>query len=214
MGFLNVQYWRSFEHLEAFAKNTDDPHLDVWRSYWSASARTLVRGFGTRPTSCVPASTRRSTGTCPRVGSARPAASCPSPNRSEPANESRPPLAGRPNSGLCVVSAAAGVEARRRHLSRRRLRSRRRASRSPGGRPNRWPVLRCSTMPSSRLPGPNRPGTIDARVRSPCRRHDRPIRRGSEAANTPTASTRSAIHPASSQRDAAHTPHHPRIPDG
>lgn len=29
-----VQYWRSFDHLEAFAKNADDPHLDVWRSYW------------------------------------------------------------------------------------------------------------------------------------------------------------------------------------
>ena len=29
-----VQYWRSFEHLEAFAKDTDDPHLDAWRNYW------------------------------------------------------------------------------------------------------------------------------------------------------------------------------------
>jgi len=29
-----VQYWRSFEHLEAFAKNTDDPHLAAWRNYW------------------------------------------------------------------------------------------------------------------------------------------------------------------------------------
>jgi len=29
-----VQYWRSFEHLEAFAKDKDDPHLDVWRNYW------------------------------------------------------------------------------------------------------------------------------------------------------------------------------------
>ena len=29
-----VQYWRSFEHLEAFARNEDDPHLDVWRRYW------------------------------------------------------------------------------------------------------------------------------------------------------------------------------------
>ena len=28
-----VQYWRSFEHLEAFAKNNDDPHLEVWRNY-------------------------------------------------------------------------------------------------------------------------------------------------------------------------------------
>jgi hypothetical protein len=29
-----VQYWRSFEHLEAFAKDRDDPHLDAWRNYW------------------------------------------------------------------------------------------------------------------------------------------------------------------------------------
>jgi Domain of unknown function (DUF4188) len=29
-----VQYWRSFEHLEAFAKDAGDPHLAVWRSYW------------------------------------------------------------------------------------------------------------------------------------------------------------------------------------
>ena len=29
-----VQYWRSFEHLERFATNPDDPHLAVWRSYW------------------------------------------------------------------------------------------------------------------------------------------------------------------------------------
>jgi hypothetical protein len=40
-----VQYWRSFEHLEAFAKNTEDPHLDVWRDYWrrvGKSARTGI----------------------------------------------------------------------------------------------------------------------------------------------------------------------------
>jgi Domain of unknown function (DUF4188) len=29
-----VQYWRSFDHLEAFASNQDDPHLEVWRRYW------------------------------------------------------------------------------------------------------------------------------------------------------------------------------------
>lgn len=28
-----VQYWRSFEQLEAFARNTDDPHLPSWRRY-------------------------------------------------------------------------------------------------------------------------------------------------------------------------------------
>ena len=35
MGFPTiVQYWRSFDHLEAFAKNADDPHLGPWRNYW------------------------------------------------------------------------------------------------------------------------------------------------------------------------------------
>jgi hypothetical protein len=33
-GFANVQYWRSFQHLEAFAKDTEDPHLAVWRAFW------------------------------------------------------------------------------------------------------------------------------------------------------------------------------------
>jgi hypothetical protein len=28
-----VQYWRSFDHLEAFAKDTDDPHLTPWRNF-------------------------------------------------------------------------------------------------------------------------------------------------------------------------------------
>jgi hypothetical protein len=31
---LIVQYWRSFEHLEAFARNPDDPHAAAWRTYW------------------------------------------------------------------------------------------------------------------------------------------------------------------------------------
>jgi hypothetical protein len=34
MGVVNVQYWRSFDHLEAFARNSDDPHLSAWRNYW------------------------------------------------------------------------------------------------------------------------------------------------------------------------------------
>lgn len=28
-----VQYWRSFDALEAFAKNADDPHLPAWRDF-------------------------------------------------------------------------------------------------------------------------------------------------------------------------------------
>jgi hypothetical protein len=34
-----VQYWRSFEHLEAFAADADDPHLEVWRRYWRRVGR-------------------------------------------------------------------------------------------------------------------------------------------------------------------------------
>jgi hypothetical protein len=29
-----VQYWRSFDHLEAFARDEGDPHLAAWRNYW------------------------------------------------------------------------------------------------------------------------------------------------------------------------------------
>jgi hypothetical protein len=29
-----VQYWRSFDHLERFARDQDDPHSVAWRKYW------------------------------------------------------------------------------------------------------------------------------------------------------------------------------------
>jgi hypothetical protein len=29
-----IQYWRSFEDLERFANDKDDPHLAAWRNYW------------------------------------------------------------------------------------------------------------------------------------------------------------------------------------
>lgn len=28
-----IQYWKSFEHLEHFARNQDDPHLQAWRNF-------------------------------------------------------------------------------------------------------------------------------------------------------------------------------------
>ena len=40
-----VQYWRSFAHLEAFAKNTDDPHLQVWRDYWKRVGKSGRTGI-------------------------------------------------------------------------------------------------------------------------------------------------------------------------
>lgn len=40
-----VQYWRSFEHLEAFAKDQDDPHLAAWRNYWRRVGRSGRTGI-------------------------------------------------------------------------------------------------------------------------------------------------------------------------
>ena len=40
-----VQYWRSFEHLEAFARDEDDPHLQVWRDYWKRVGKSTRTGI-------------------------------------------------------------------------------------------------------------------------------------------------------------------------
>jgi hypothetical protein len=45
MGFANVQYWRSFDHLEAFAKDTDDPHLEPWRAFWKRVGKSGRTGI-------------------------------------------------------------------------------------------------------------------------------------------------------------------------
>lgn len=46
MGFPTiVQYWRSFEHLEAFARDADDPHLATWRNYWRRVGRSDRTGI-------------------------------------------------------------------------------------------------------------------------------------------------------------------------
>src|SRR6266581_5653503 len=40
-----VQYWRSFDHLEAFANDISDPHVAAWRNYWrrvGTSSRTGI----------------------------------------------------------------------------------------------------------------------------------------------------------------------------
>lgn len=40
-----VQYWRSFEHLEAFAKDVNDPHLEAWRTYWKRVGKSTRTGI-------------------------------------------------------------------------------------------------------------------------------------------------------------------------
>ena len=45
LGFTSIQYWRSFEHLEAFAKDTDDPHLAARRNYWKRVGTSTRAGI-------------------------------------------------------------------------------------------------------------------------------------------------------------------------
>lgn len=42
---LVIQYWRSFEHLEAFASDQSDPHLAAWRRYWKRVGRSDRTGI-------------------------------------------------------------------------------------------------------------------------------------------------------------------------
>jgi hypothetical protein len=40
-----IQYWRSFEDLERFARDEDDPHLAVWRKYWKRVGKSDRTGI-------------------------------------------------------------------------------------------------------------------------------------------------------------------------
>jgi hypothetical protein len=40
-----VQYWRSFAHLERFARDEQDPHLAPWRAYWKRLGRSDRTGI-------------------------------------------------------------------------------------------------------------------------------------------------------------------------
>ena len=40
-----VQYWRSFDHLESFAKDSEDPHLSVWRNFFKRVAKSGRTGI-------------------------------------------------------------------------------------------------------------------------------------------------------------------------
>ena len=42
---FNVQYWRSFEDLERFANDEDEPHRWAWRNYWKRVGRDPRSGI-------------------------------------------------------------------------------------------------------------------------------------------------------------------------
>ena len=61
---LTVQYWRSFEELEQFARNPSDPHLQVWKDFNQRVGSDGSVESGTRPFSWKPASSSVCTATC------------------------------------------------------------------------------------------------------------------------------------------------------
>jgi hypothetical protein len=74
-----VQYWRPFDHLEAFAKNQDDPHLEAWRKYWRRAGKSERTGIW-HETFLVHADEYEAIyGNIPPMGLARPGRLCPLP---------------------------------------------------------------------------------------------------------------------------------------
>ena len=59
-----VQYWRSFEQLDRFARAGDQPHLPAWKAWNQAVRASGDAGIWHETFPCTPASTSASTGTC------------------------------------------------------------------------------------------------------------------------------------------------------
>ena len=60
-----IQYWRSFDHLEAYARSQDHKHWPAWGPSTKLS-RTVeaMSAFGMKPIWCKPANMKRSTPAC------------------------------------------------------------------------------------------------------------------------------------------------------
>jgi len=63
-GAASIQYWRSVDDLERFARDPNDPHFPAWRSF-NQAVGTGASASGTRPTRSERVTTKRSTTTCP-----------------------------------------------------------------------------------------------------------------------------------------------------
>lgn len=71
-----VEYWRSFEHLEAFARSDDDPISRPGATTAPGRIAEPDRHLARRPSWCARAGTRRSTRTCRPTAWAGPAGWC------------------------------------------------------------------------------------------------------------------------------------------
>jgi len=66
-----VQYWRSFDHLERYARDRDARHWPAWVEFnRRMRTRAATLESGTRPTRCALASMKRSTAGCRLMDSA------------------------------------------------------------------------------------------------------------------------------------------------
>ena len=64
--FSLVQYWRSFDHLEAYARARDKSHWPAWVEFNRLmKIRAATSAFGTRPISSERANTKTSIAGCP-----------------------------------------------------------------------------------------------------------------------------------------------------
>ena len=67
-GPVLIQYWRSFEDLETFARNTSDPHLAPWRKYNQAVGTGGIVGIWHETYTIQPGQFECVYGNMPRFG--------------------------------------------------------------------------------------------------------------------------------------------------
>ena len=104
-----VQYWRSFELLEAFAKDKGDPHLQVWRDYWKRVGKSTRSGIW-HETFLVRAGEYEAIyGNMPAYGLGKASGSCRSPRAARPASASGAPRRGSRRAPRRVSAARCGL---------------------------------------------------------------------------------------------------------
>src|SRR6266702_1934096 len=62
-----IQYWRSFEDLEKFARNREDPHLHAWQRFNKAIGTDGSVASGMKPTWSSQGAMRRYMAICPSL---------------------------------------------------------------------------------------------------------------------------------------------------
>ena len=91
-----VQYWRSFDHLEAFANATGDPHVAAWRNYWKRVGQSTRTGIWHETYLVLAREYETIYGNMPPFGLAKAGRRSRWPRPRPPGTASGPPRAGQP----------------------------------------------------------------------------------------------------------------------